>query len=285
MVLVFAAAFAVFSLFLLAPRKALAWGPGVHTAGARFTLANLDLLPPATAALLSRFPKTYLYGCLCADFFVGKGAKARPNHSHNWKSAEKLLRAADSEQLMAHALGYVSHLAADVVAHNYYVPQIMARARLTGSLAHVYVEMQADSRLTGGHVLKGRSKPRGQHMLDRNLALALGANPFATKCRKRVLRSGVRLAGMRSWDRSLRLALRVMPLPCAQTSLDAMFDLCLRATLDALRSPHGTILHAFDPIGSQSLALAGRHRMAAPLDPRLLSLPGLPTPTLLQDVA
>jgi len=282
-VLFFLAAFAVFSLVLFVPRKALAWGPGVHTAGARFVLANLDLLPQAQAALLARFPKTYLYGCLCADFFVGKGAKAHPNHSHNWESAEKLLRAADCEQLMAHALGYVSHLAADVIAHNYYVPQIMARAALTGNLAHVYVEMQADSRLAGGHVLKGRSKPSAQHMLDKNLALTLGVNPFATKCRKRVFRSGVRLASFTGWDRSLRLASRIMPLPCAQTSLDAMFDLSLRATLDALRSPYETILHAFDPIGSQSLALAGQSRTAALLDPRLLALPLLPT--ALQDVA
>ena len=276
--------FTVFLLLVLTPHEALAWGPGVHTATARFVLANLDLLVPATAALLARFPKTYLYGCLCADFFVGKGAKPRPNHSHNWESAAKLLRAAGSEELMAHALGYVSHLAADVIAHNYYVPQIMARAAFPGKLAHVYAEMQADSRLTGGHVLKARSKPHHQHMLDKNLALTLGTNPFATQCRKRVFRSGVRLAGLRNWDRSLRAAQRLMPLPDAQAPLDALFELSLRATLDALRSPHDTILHAFDPIGSHSLVLANRRRMAVPLDERLLNLPLLPTLTLL-DVA
>jgi len=114
-------------------------------------------------------------------------------------------------------------------------------------------------------------------MLDDNLASALGTNPFATQCRKRVFRGSVRLAGLSGWNRSLRFANRVVPLPDAQTSLDAMFELSLRTVLDALRSPHGTILSAFDPIGSRSLALAGSLRIATALDERILTLPDLPS--------
>jgi len=273
---VFLVFFTVFFLSLLRPRKALAWGPGVHTATARFVLANLDILAPAVASLLARFPTTFLYGCLSADFFVGKGTRPRPGHSHNWDCALRLLHTAESDQLTAHALGYVSHLAADIIAHNYYVPQIVARTGLPGKLTHLYVEMQADSRLTGGHILKGRSQPPSQRMLDDTLALTLGTNAFTTQCRKRVFRGSVRLAGLRGWNRSLRFANRVAPLPDAQTSLDAMFELSLRTVLDALRSPHGTILRAFDPIGSRNLTLAGSLRIAAALDERILTLPELP---------
>ena len=49
-----------FAIVLLLPGEALAWGPGVHTAAARFVLANLDLVHPA-AALIAQFPNTYLY--------------------------------------------------------------------------------------------------------------------------------------------------------------------------------------------------------------------------------
>jgi hypothetical protein len=275
------------SAFLLAlshPHEALAWGPGVHTASARFVLANLDLVAPAIAALIARFPKTFLYGCLSADFFVGKGTKIRPGHSHNWESAARLARAATSDQLTVHALGYMSHLAADVVAHNYYVPQVMARTALPGSLTHVYVEMQADSRLTGGHGIRGRlSMPAAQRMLDRNLASALEKSPFTTFCRKRVFRGGMELTGLRGWDRSLRFAQRVLPLPDDRASLDAMFELSLRAVLDVLASPEGTVLRQFDPIGSRNLSRA-KLQMAESLDSRLIGLPKLPTPLYL-DVA
>jgi len=66
--------------------------------------ANLDLVPVSVASLITQFPNTYLYGCLSADFFVGKGTKGKPGHSHNWDSAFRLADAAHSPQLMAHAL-------------------------------------------------------------------------------------------------------------------------------------------------------------------------------------
>jgi len=278
-----------FVLVLVVPGEALAWGPGVHTAAARFVLANLDLVAPAAASFIAQFPNTYLYGCLSADFFVGKGTKVRPGHSHNWESAARLFQAAETDQLMAHALGYMSHLAADVVAHNYYVPGVLARTALPGNLTHVYVEMQADCRLTGGHGLKGRLSRPSQRLVDRCLAQALQKNPFTTFCRKRVFKSGVGLSGLRGWNRSLRFAQRVLPLPDDRSSLDAMFELSLRAVLDVLESPEASVLRQFDPIGSRNLARAvgrgrsGRREAREP-DDRLLSLPALPT-SVFQDVA
>lgn len=258
------------------PGEALAWGPGVHTAAARFVLANLDLVPSAVAALLTQFPNTYLYGCLSADFFVGKGTRVRPGHSHNWESAVRLSQAADCEQLQVHALGYMSHLAADVVAHNLYVPDVMVRTSLPANLAHAYVEVQADSRLTGGHGLTGRLSRPSQRMVDRSMVQALDKNVFTYLCRKRMFRGSVRLAGLRGWNRSLRFAQRVLPLPDDRADLDSMFELSLRAVLDVLRSPAGSALFTLDPIGSANLARARKRLEASPVDVCLLDLPHLP---------
>jgi len=266
-----------FAMVLLAPGEALAWGPGVHTAAARFVLANLDLVPPAVAALLTQFPNTYLYGCLSADFFVGKGTRIRPGHSHNWDSAARLSQAADSEQLKVHALGYMSHLAADVVAHNIYVPGVMVRTSLPGNLAHAYVEVQADSRLTGGHGLSHRLSRPSQRIVDRSMVQALDKNVFTYLCRKRMFRSSVRLAGLRGWNRSLRFAQSVLPLPDDRACLDSMFELSLRAVLDVLRFPGESALFSLDPIGSLNLAQAKKRHKASPIDSRLKDLPSLPS--------
>jgi len=272
-----------FLLVLLLPGEALAWGPGVHTAAARFVLANLDLVPVSVASLITQFPNTYLYGCLSADFFVGKGTKGKPGHSHNWDSAFRLADAANSPQLMAHSLGYMSHLAADVVAHNYYVPDVMARTAMPGNLAHVYVEMQADSHLTGGHTLKGRLSRPSQRMVDRSLVAALDKNPLSYLCRKRVFGGSVRLSRLRGWNRSLRFAQRLLPLPNGEKPVEAMFELSLRAVLDVLHSPEESVLRNYDPIGSVNLARAKRKR-AASVDERLLGLPVLPV-LVFQEVA
>jgi len=268
---------------LAVPGEALAWGPGVHTAAARFVLANLDLVPPAVAALIAQFPNTYLYGCLSADFFVGKGSRIRPGHSHNWESSARLALAADCPQLGAHALGYMSHLAADVVAHNVYVPGVMVRTPIPSRLAHAYVEAQADQRLTGGHGLRDRLSRPSQRIVDKGIVSALDKNAITYQVRKRVFTGSVALAGLRGWNRSLRFAQRMLPLPEEHSFLADMFELSLRAVLDVLNAQGQSAVLAFDPIGSLSLKKA-RKGGFDPVDPRLLSLPPLPTPAF-QEVA
>ena len=48
-------------------------------------------------------------------------------HSHNWSTGFGLLSAARGSEEQAFALGYLAHLGADVVAHNFFLP-----ARLIG---------------------------------------------------------------------------------------------------------------------------------------------------------
>lgn len=124
--------------------NSLAWGPGVHMAIGNALLANTQLLPAETAALLLSNSAVFLYGCLSADIFIGKGSKAKRRHSHNWKTGFALLAEADKPHLRAYSLGYLSHLSADVLAHNYYVPNLMREAPTGGRLTHVYIEMLAD---------------------------------------------------------------------------------------------------------------------------------------------
>jgi len=274
-------AFLVVSLCALAsllalPADALAWGPGVHTAAARFVLANLDLLPLQVAGILAQFPNSFFYGCLSADFFVGKGTRVRPGHSHNWDAADRLLDAAATAQLQSHALGYATHLAADVVAHSIYVPGVLAATPLPSGPTHVYVEMQADSRLTGGLGRAGKLARPLQRAVDRCMVSALEKNPLSYLCRKRVFRSGERLSSLRGWNRSLMFARRVMPLPEGWHSLEDMFTLSLRAVLDVLRDVNGTTLRGFDPIGSRELARARRGEHPV-IHPCLMELPALPS--------
>ena len=47
--------------------------------------------------------------------------------------------AADNPYLQAYSLGYLSHLAADITAHNYYVPNLMNKTLKGGRLSHVYI--------------------------------------------------------------------------------------------------------------------------------------------------
>lgn len=276
---------------VLLPDAAFAWGPGVHMVAAHWLLQNASLLPAAVGSALLAHPDAFLYGSLSADIFIGKGCTVTPSHSHNWSTGHTLYEAADTPRLHAYACGYLSHLAADTVAHNHYVPTLLGGTPGTGKLSHVYVEMQADRMVEwdAAEAVSLFRLPNGA--ADRTLLRAThgGHWPFAFK--KRLFQGSLAVSGRQSWRRSLRLVHRVMPHAADRAYLREMVDVSVRAVVDVLRDPYGSAVTGIDPIGSDHLAEArdvcrGVRPMVArrpggvrfPLDERLGDLPYLPVP-------
>jgi hypothetical protein len=105
-----------------APALAHAWGGGIHLQVGLDVLENLALLPAGISAILAAHPRDYLYGCITADIIVGKKYTRYLLNCHRWNIGEKVLQAATTDSERACAYGYLSHLAADSIAHNYFIP-------------------------------------------------------------------------------------------------------------------------------------------------------------------
>ena len=86
----------------------------------------MTLLPTTVAELLRAFPYDFLYGSIAADTSIAKKYAAAGRHCHSWTVGLEIHDGAPDEPLHAFALGYLAHLAADTVAHNYFVPQQLA---------------------------------------------------------------------------------------------------------------------------------------------------------------
>jgi len=249
---------ALLALLLVPATEALAWGPGVHLAVGDYLLKNLDLLPSMAAQILAADPRGFFYGTLSPDIFLGKGCRVKPAHSHNWTTARALLDQADTAHLAAHALGYLTHLAADVVAHNYYVPNLLAAMPVTGRLPHVYLEMQADAWVDWDASFARGLLARGPEPADWSMVRATGKNRSLFLLRKQLLSGSFRLWESPLSERSLRLADRRMPLLGNRELLHAMFDLALDLATHVLQEPDHSPVYGFDPIGSRNLRRAGR---------------------------
>lgn len=251
-------------MVLFLPEDALAWGPGIHMATAGWLLDHLPLLPAATAQVIGAYPAAFRYGSLSADIFIGKGCCVKPGHSHNWATAHALLEEADTPMLKAYAAGYLAHLAADTVAHNHYVPNLLAGTPGSGKFSHVYIEMQAD-RLVEWDVSTSRlfdAAPEADRALLR--AMDRAALPF--KLKKQLFRSSVAVSGRQSFRRSLRIVHRMMPHAADRAYLALMLDVSGRAVVDVLCDPHGSEVLGIDPIGSEALGEArSACRCATPL--------------------
>lgn len=248
----------------LLPAEAFAWGPGVHLALGNSVLSNLGCLPPLLGGLLSHHREAFLYGCLSADIFVGKGTSFEPGHSHNWVTGLKLLNSAEDPRLTAYAHGYMTHLAADVVAHNYYVPNTLWTMPKGGKISHVYVEAQADRRFEAEREMALRLFRKPNRDADGTLLTAMEKRRWPFMLKKQLVKSSLLVIRSREWGQSLRLADRILPWSKPSRHLDEMYELSRRVVFDFLIDPKKTVAYTFDPIGSRNLRLVRELRAEHP---------------------
>lgn len=243
----------IIAAWILSTGTAWAWGPGVHLFSGSTVLTHLNWLDPALATLLSRHREAFLYGCLSADIFIGKGSKPKPLHSHNWSTGDQLLEDASSPEISAYAYGYLTHLAADIIAHNCYVPTLLRSTRGRGKLAHVYIELMADTKVPWSTAQSGNLFNLRLNPADVTLVSTLENNRLGFAFKKQLYKSGLKLWKNQTWQTSMAFMDRTWPLENNETFLEDMLRLSLAATFDILKDPKHPSLRQLDPIGSREL--------------------------------
>jgi hypothetical protein len=130
---------------LLATALVFGWGPGHHLEFAeRVHRRRKEMLPNDVAALVAQEREAYEYGNIAADIINFKAYGGAYSHCHRWTIIEEMRELARTPREEAFVLGYLSHLAADTIAHNHFVPYHLARYARTKGLGHLYWEMSAD---------------------------------------------------------------------------------------------------------------------------------------------
>ena len=103
---------------------ALAWGLYTHVYFAQLLVWAVPLLDPHLRRAARRFPQRLMAGACLPDLaLVGAIARTRAfDASHRWETAHALLDAARDDETRACAVGAMSHLWVDIIAHNHFVP-------------------------------------------------------------------------------------------------------------------------------------------------------------------
>jgi hypothetical protein len=176
--------------FLLIPTAAFAWGPLTHIYLGNELLSLSPLIPPGLLEIIRRYRKDFLYGNIMADIIIGKKFLPASKNSHNWDVAFDLLKAAKTDQQKGFVYGYMSHLAADTVAHNVYTVD-------RKNIGHTVVEMKADCIIDKKYWLQAMAIDRRiQVRNDVFLENSLSRFMFSFKTNKRILKSMVLLSVM-----------------------------------------------------------------------------------------
>jgi hypothetical protein len=239
---------------------AWAWGAAVHTVMACRILDEVGQVLPFIARIIQLFPYEYIYGSLAADFFVGKGQKKKDGHSHNWETGFRLLEEASDDREAAYAYGFLSHLAADVVAHNYFVPNLIHKASTWKRMGHLYWERRADYFVGPDYSRIAKDVLNMEQLgCDDLLKSAVGRNRNGLKTRKRIFKQSVRFSDFLNGNQPPFLIKRGPRYQISQEYVFLMISLSYRLVKDFLSHPDSSPCLSYDPIGSQNLRLASQN--------------------------
>ena len=265
-----AVAFALVALAaLLFPELLHAWTPGTHIVLGERILGSLELLPSAIADLLRAFPYDYLYGNIAADTTMAKKFAPADRHCHAWHVGMEVRDLADSDALRAFGLGYMSHLAADVVAHNHYVPRQLVITSSTRSMGHTYWESRAETVLGEAVPKAARELIRLDHRpADQHLERILSPTIFSVATNRKLFRGMVRVANSKPWQFGMQVASDQSRWDLTEELVGANLDQATANIRSVLRDEASEVLR-LDPNGEGALlrskdvrrqALGGRGR-------------------------
>jgi hypothetical protein len=227
-------------------------------------LRALDVVPPVIAELLRAFPHDFLYGSIAADTSIAKKYAPVGRHCHAWNVGFEIHDRARDEPLRAFALGYLAHLAADAVAHNYFVPRQLAVTSSTSALGHSYWESRFETHLGESYARRARELILLDHARsDAHLDRILSPTIFSTQTNRRLFRGMVYVTDTESWQRIFQIMSEKSRWDLPNADVARYMERSYDFILDLFDRLDRSEPYALDPSGDEPLRIAKHVRRAA----------------------
>lgn len=252
------------ALFLF-PSDAWAWGPATHIYLGTSVLQSLSLLPETVASLLAAYPKDFLYGSVAADISLAKKYVPEGRHCHHWHIGEEIFNTAETDRLKAVALGYLAHLAADTIAHNYFVPRQLLLTSSSKGLGHSYWEHRMDVQLPERYTRIAREvvMEHDHSAADALFDRVLSATLFSFQTNRRIFRGMIRFQDNDRWHSVFSTMLQNSRWGLTSGEIEAYTVLSFDYVIDYLSRRGEAVPAALDPIGDEHLGMSKRIRRLA----------------------
>ena len=252
-------------LLLILPDSAWAFGPATHIYLGTHLLDVLTLIPPAIADLLRAYPQSFLYGSIAADISFAKKYVPAGRHCHYWHVGEEILQAAENDRLRAVGYGYLSHLAADTIAHNYFVPRQLMLTASTKALGHAYWEHRLDVQLGQKFTALAREivMDHDHSEADNLFDSVLSGTIFSFETNRRLFRGMIRFQDNDRWHFVLDRAIQASRWDLTDATIEEYLSRSFEFVVDYLQRGRDSMPAALDPVGDFNLQLAKKVRKLA----------------------
>ena len=246
------------------PSTAHAWTPGTHIFLGEAIIRSLALIPSSIAQIIAAFPYDFLYGSIAADTSIAKKYAAAGRHCHSWNVGLEIYDQAKPEPMRAFGLGYLAHLAADTVAHNFFVPHQLAITSTTTALGHSYWESRIDTHLGDRFSRRAREIILLDHSAsDGHLDRILSPTIFSTPTNRRIFRGMVYVTDTESWQRIFQMVSEKSRWDLANDEVGRYMVRSYDYIVDLFNHFDSAEPYKLDPAGLHALREAKRVRRAA----------------------
>ena len=184
-------------------------------------------------------------------------------HCHYWHVGQEIHDLAGTDALRAFGWGYLCHLAADTVAHNYFVPRQLVLTSSTASVGHSYWESRVETHLGDAYARTAREIIRLDHSpADSHLDRIISPTIFSVRTNRRLFRGMVHLTETQSWQRGMQAARTRSRWELADEDVEQHLSLSLDYMLGLLGESDPTA-RKLDPSGERPLKVAKEMRRQA----------------------
>ncbi len=246
------------------PSSAYAWTPATHIFLGEAVMRSLALLPSSIAQIIAAFPYDFLYGSIAADTSIAKKYAAAGRHCHSWNVGLEIYEEAGPEPMRAFGLGYLAHLAADTVAHNFFVPHQLAITSTTAALGHSYWESRIDTHIGERFTRRAREIILLDHSAsDGHLDRILSPTIFSTPTNRRIFRGMVYVTDSESWQRIFQMVSEKSRWDLPEGEVGGYMTRSFDYIVDLFNKFDSAEPYSLDPAGLDALRDAKKVRRAA----------------------
>lgn len=249
-------------LLMLVPAPALAFGPATHVFLGSRLLDMLHLLPESLGMLLRAHPQSFLYGSMAADISFAKKYVPAGRHCHFWHVGEEILAEARNDRLRAVGYGYLSHLAADTIAHNFFVPRQLLLTSSTKALGHGYWEHRLDMQLGEpyGNIARQVVMDYDHSEADSLFDSVLSGTIFSFETNRRIFRGMIRMQDNERWKSVFERVLQKSRWDLTNPTIEGYMSRAFDFVVDYLLRRRDSLAAQLDPTGEFNLQLAKKVR-------------------------
>ena len=176
----------------------------------------------------------------------------------------KTLEGANDASTKAYAYGYLTHLSADIIAHNYFIPNMMAQTPASAKLGHVYWEFRADRFIKKRHwTLASRVVSMHNHENDTLIKQVMNRSRIRFAAKKMVFKRAVRLNDLIAWREKVK-TVESPKSRLTRARIVRLNNCAINLVVDLLKHGERSICMNFDPVGTDNTIKARRLRKSLP---------------------